>query len=144
MATAKQAARGSQRGDDGPSFATFPFPGMAAFPFPGMDANPMSSYGQTMLDMQREWLVGMGQLQRDYLTFVGERVRKDIEIAKRMAECRDMQAALELQSAFVETARDDYMEETQKVLAKSREITEHCVECLAQVANKADGPQAGN
>lgn len=136
MATAKQAARGSQRGDEGPGFA--------AFPFPGMDANPMGSYGQTMLDLQREWLVGMGQLQRDYLSFLGERVRKDIEIAKRMAECRDMQAALELQSAFVETARDDYMEETQKVLAKSREIAEHCVECLAQAANKAEGSQPGN
>ena len=144
MATAKQAARGSQRGDEGPGFAAFPFPGMAAFQFPAMDANPMGSYGQTMLDVQREWLVGMGQLQRDYLSFLGERVRKDVEIAKRMAECRDMQAALELQSAFVETARDDYMEEAQKVLAKSREITEHCVECLAQVSNKADGSQPGS
>ncbi len=136
MATAKQAARGSQRSDEGA--------GYAGFPFPGMDVNPMGAYGQTMLDLQREWLVGMGQLQRDYLTFLGERVRKDVEIAKRMAECRDMQAALELQSAFVETARDDYLEETQKVLAKSREITEHCVDCLAQITNKANGAQPGN
>ncbi len=108
--------------------------------FPTMDPNLLgAAYGQTMLEMQREWLAGMGQIQRDYLTFVGERMRKDIDIAKRMAECRDMQAAMELQSAFVETARDDYMDEAQKLLAMSRELTESCVERLAEASAKTNG-----
>jgi hypothetical protein len=108
--------------------------------FPAMDPNLFgAAYGQTMLEMQREWLTGMGQIQRDYLTFLGERMRKDIEIARRMAECRDMKAAMELQSAFVETAREDYMEEAQKLLALGREITEHCVERLAEAPARANG-----
>ena len=108
--------------------------------FPAMDPNVFgAAYGQTMLEMQREWLAGMGQIQRDYLTFLGERMRKDIEIAKRLAECRDMQAAMELQSAFVETAREDYMGEAQKLLALGREMTEHCVERLAEVPAKTNG-----
>ena len=107
--------------------------------FPTMDPNLLSAAGQTMLEMQREWLAGMGQMQRDYLTFIGERMRKDIEIAKRMAECRDVQAAMELQTAFVETARDDYLEEAQKLLAMGRELTETCVERLADVPAKTNG-----
>ena len=113
--------------------------------FPAMDPNLLgAAYGQTVLEMQREWLAGMGQMQRDYLTFIGERMRKDIEIAKRMAECRDVQAAMELQSAFVETARDDYLEEAQKLLAMSRELTESCVERLAEAPTKSNGPDAAN
>ena len=107
--------------------------------FPAMDPNLLSAAGQTMLEMQREWLAGMGQMQRDYLTFIGERMRKDIEIAKRMAECRDVQAAMELQTAFVETARDDYLEEAQKLLAMGRELTETCVERLADGPAKTNG-----
>lgn len=123
MTAAKRASPGDSAGT-GDGGATFP----------AMDPNVFGAvYGQTMLEMQREWLAGMGQIQRDYLAFLGERMRKDIEIAKRMAECRDMQAAMELQSAFVETAREDYMEEAQKLLALGREITEHCVEWLADV-----------
>lgn len=132
MTTAKRAGHDGRHGEAGAGFE--------GFPFPPMDPNLLgAAYGRTMLELQREWLVGMGQLQRDYLTFLGERMRKDIEIAKRMAECRDVQAAMELQTAFVETARDDYMEEAQKALAKGREIAEHCVECLAEVPRRANG-----
>jgi hypothetical protein len=81
----------------------------------------------------------MGQLQRDYLGFLGERVRKDVEIAKRMAECRDLKAAFELQTAFVETAREDYMQEAQKLLAMSREMAESCAERLADVPTGSNG-----
>lgn len=101
-----------------------------------------AAYGQTMLEMQREWLVGMGQMQRDYLTFIGDRMRKDIDIAKRMAECRDIKAAMELQSAYVETARDDYLEEAQKLLAMGRELTENCTDRLAEAPAEAHGQGA--
>jgi|GEM_PF-1759918 len=113
--------------------------------FPAMDPNVfVTTYGQTMLELQREFLVGMGQMQRDYLTFVGERMRKDVEIAKRIAACRDMKAAMELQSAFVETTRDDYLEEAQKLLAMGRELTEACVERLAEAPAKANGAKAND
>lgn len=132
MNATRRSASGNQSGNEDVGHQTLPFP--------AMDTSAVgAAFGQTMLELQRGWLVGMGQMQRDYLTFLGERMRKDIEIAKRIAECRDMQAALELQSAFVETARDDYMEEAQKVLAKSRELTEHCVECLAEMPHQANG-----
>jgi len=111
--------------------------------FPAMDPNFGVAYGQTMLELQREFIVGMGQLQRDYLTFIGERMRKDIEIAKRMAECRDMKAAMELQSAFVETASEDYLEEAQKMLAMGRDLTEAYVQRLAEVPKKTGGGDTG-
>ena len=98
----------------------------------GLDPAAMTAFGQAWLELQREWVAGIGQLQRDYLTFVGERMRKDIEAAKRIAECRDVQAALELQSAFVETAREDYLSEAQKVINRSREMTQTCIERLAE------------
>jgi hypothetical protein len=106
---------------------------------PTLDPHVGAAYGQSMLELQREFIVGMGQLQRDYLTFVGERMRKDIDIAKRMAECRDMKAAVELQSAFVETAREDYLEEAQKLLAMGRDLTESYVQRLAEVPRKIGG-----
>jgi hypothetical protein len=101
-------------------------------------------YSQTVLEMQREWLVGMGQMQRDCLNFLGERMRKDIEIAKRMAECSDAKAAMELQAAFVETARDDYLEEAQRLFALSREMAENCVERLAEAPARANGESRAN
>lgn len=109
---------------------------------PAIDPNVFAAaYGQTMLEVQREFLVGMGQMQRDYLTFIGERMRKDVEIAKRMATCRDMKAAMELQGAFVETARDDYLEEAQKMLAMGRDLTEACMERLTDAPRRLDGSQ---
>jgi len=111
--------------------------------FPAMDPSLGAAYGQTMLELQREFIVGMGRLQRDYLTFIGERMRKDIEIAKRIAECRDMKAAVELQSAFVETASEDYLEEAQKMLEMGRDLTETYVQRLAEVQQKGDGGDTG-
>ena len=114
-----------------------PFGGMK---ITGMDPGVMSTaYSQAMLDLQRDWLVGMGKLQRDYLGFLGERMRKDVEVAKRMAECRDVNAALELQTAFVDAAREDYIEEAQKLLAMSREMADNCVERLGKVKNGSKG-----
>lgn len=109
-------------------------------PFADIDPGQMGgAYGQTMLELQRDWLVGMGKLQRDYLSFLGERMRKDVEIAKRMAECRDFKAAMELQTAFVETAREDYVEEAQKLFAMSRELAESCTERLAEIKPAGKG-----
>ncbi len=114
-----------------------PFGGMK---ITGMDPGVMgTAYSQAMLDLQRDWLVGMGKLQRDYLGFLGERMRKDVEVAKRMAECRDVNAALELQTAFVDAAREDYIEEAQKLLAMSREMADNCVERLGKVKNGSKG-----
>lgn len=95
-----------------------------------------ANLGHTMLELQREWIAGMGQIQRDYLSFVGERMRKDIEVAKRMAECRDVQAAMELQAAFVETAREDYMAEAHKLIEMSREMTQSCIERLSETPGR--------
>lgn len=106
---------------------------------PTLDPKFGAAYGQSMLELQREFILGMGQLQRDYLTFVSERMRKDIDVAKRMAECRDMKAAVELQSAFVETAREDYLEEAQKLLVMGRDLTETYVQRLAEVPKKVGG-----
>ena len=106
----------------------------------GIDPGVMgTAYSQAMLDLQRDWLVGMSKLQRDYLGFLGERMRKDVEVAKRMAECRDVKAALELQTAFVDTAREDYLEEAQKLLAMSREMAETCVQRLGEVSTRKTG-----
>ena len=98
-----------------------------------------TAYSQAMLDLQRDWLVGMSKLQRDYLGFLGERMRKDVEVAKKMAECRDMSAAVELQAGFVNAAREDYVEEAQKLLAMSREMAESCIERLADVPEGSTG-----
>ena len=121
-----------------------PLGGLGGMKVTGIDPGVMgTAYSQAMLDMQRDWLVGMSKLQRDYLGFLGERMRKDVEVAKRMAECRDVKAALELQTAFVDTAREDYLEEAQKLLAMSREMAETCVQRLGKMqAGKAgkDGP----
>ncbi len=115
--------------------------GMAGMmPFADIDPGQMgNAYGQAMLELQRDWLVGMGKLQRDYLGFLGERMRKDVEIAKRMAECRDVKAAMELQTAFVETAREDYLEEAQKLFQMSREMAESCAERLAKIQPAGKG-----
>jgi hypothetical protein len=106
----------------------------------GMEAGQIgAAYGQAMLEMQRDWLVGMGRMQRDCLTFLGERMRKDIEIAKRIAECRDVKAAMELQTAFVETAREDYMVEAQKLFEMSQQVAESCAERLTRLPSQGNG-----
>ena len=106
----------------------------------GIDPGAMgTAYSQAMLDLQRDWLVGMSKLQRDYLGFLGERMRKDVEVAKQMSECRDMNAAVELQAGFVNAAREDYVEEAQKLLAMSREMAESCIERLAAMPKDSNG-----
>jgi hypothetical protein len=46
---------------------------------------------------------------------------------------------LELQTAFVDTAREDYMEVVQKLMALSREMAESCAGRLAKVSKDGNG-----
>lgn len=122
------------------SWTSGPIGAFGGMKLAGIDPAVMGTvYSQAMLDLQRDWLVGMSRLQSDYLGFLGERMRKDVEVAKRMAECRDMNAAVELQAGFVNTAREDYVEEAQKLLAMSREMAESCVERLAAMPKDSNG-----
>ena len=103
MTATKQSAGGNGAGE--------------ATALPTQAANSDQAYGHPMLDLQREFIVGIGRMQHEYATFVSDRVRKNIDIAKRMAECRDFKAALELQRNYVATAREDYTKEVAKLLA---------------------------
>lgn len=90
-----------------------------------------AGYGQAVLEAQKEWLIGVGRIQHDYLAFLGERLRKDIEIAGRMAECRDLEAALALQTAFIETAREDYLDGARRFWAMGQDLAQNCGERLS-------------
>ena len=127
MTATKQSAGGNGAGE--------------ATALPTQAANSDQASGHPMLELQRELIIGIGRIQHEYATFVGKRVRKNIDTTNRMAECRDIKVALELQRNYVENAREDYIEEAARLLSMGQTLSKTCVQRLADVSSNLNWTQ---
>ncbi|MGV6848154.1 MAG: phasin family protein [Marinibacterium sp.] len=66
--------------------------------------------------MGTEWMEKMGDLSAEVLQFLAERVKRDVEFQHRLLHCADMKEVHEIQAEFVQTAIDNYTEETGKLV----------------------------
>ncbi len=58
------------------------------------------------------WLDSAAKVQAESLRFILDRVRKDLEMPARLAECKSPVDMLEVQAKFASTMVSDYLTET--------------------------------
>ena len=78
------------------------------------DANQQSM--QTVLRSYTAWLQSTCQVQTEMLRFINKRIREDMEMPARFAQCKNPAEIVENQMSFATTMFQDYADESQKLL----------------------------
>ncbi|MDJ0948711.1 MAG: phasin family protein [Alphaproteobacteria bacterium] len=68
-------------------------------------------------------LKGMVSLNEEVMSFADKRMRAQIDTSQSLAKCSTFAEAMELQSEFARSATEDYLEEANKLLSLSAEVT---------------------
>ena len=62
------------------------------------------------------WVRSAGRVQDELLQFFGKRLREDVELSVRLAECSNASEVLEQQMSFATTMFNDYASENLKIM----------------------------
>ncbi len=79
---------------------------------------------------------GMLNCQEHLTRFVGMRMQKDLELARAISGCRDLEQFVDQQTAFGRTLVEDYMNESEDLLQSALDIVRdsgHLIEERAEV-----------
>ena len=92
---------------------------------------PFASFGTMQAEgFERFSLLGaafvesMGQLNKEFVRFVGERLQEDVKTQHALMQCRDVGKLSEIQADFIKTAFDQYAAETGTMVEMSMKIVE--------------------
>ncbi len=76
----------------------------------GENVSAVMSAGEAML-------AGMAEVSQEMMTFAGDRLRQDMEVAEDFARSRSPEELFEKQCSFAQRAAEQYAEETSKLIA---------------------------
>ena len=96
------------------------FPSAKEVQFPPTPEDVRTATEQTFMPLLKSynvWLDSAAKVQAESLRFILDRVRKDMEIPARLAECKSPVDVLEVQASFASTMVSDYLNETGKLLS---------------------------
>lgn len=95
------------------------------------------------LRASRSWMDLAGRCSARMVAFMGERMQADLELGKKLAECRDMASLTRLQSEWLQQTVEHYrreMQATSELLWKGVEsMREEVAEATAPVVGEAGG-----
>lgn len=64
----------------------------------------------------------LAEMGADFVDFLGERLHEDVKMQHAILHCRDANALMQLQQAFIRTAIDQYTSQTGRVVGKTNEL----------------------
>ncbi|WP_193366745.1 phasin family protein [Pelagibius marinus] len=71
-------------------------------------------------------LAGMAEVSQEMMTFAGDRLRQDMEVAEDFARATSPEELFEKQCSFAQRAAEQYAEETSKLIAMFARIQQSC------------------
>jgi hypothetical protein len=71
-------------------------------------------------------LAGMAEVSQEMMTFAGDRLRQDMEVAEDFARASSPEELFEKQCSFAQRAAEQYAEETSKLIAMFARIQQSC------------------
>ncbi len=71
-------------------------------------------------------LAGLAEVSQEMMTFAGDRLRQDLEIAEDFAKAKSPEELFEKQCSFAQRAAQQYAEETSKFFAMFARIQQSC------------------
>lgn len=73
----------------------------------------------SILGAQIAWLESLGDIGAEVAEFVTDRIKEDVKFQHKILECEDMDEARRLQSAFIQSAVNQYQAKTGKLTSMS-------------------------
>ncbi|NSX53466.1 phasin family protein [Parasulfitobacter algicola] len=68
------------------------------------------------------WLENMGDFNSEIISFIAERVQEDVKTQHEILHCKDMDELRHIQAQFIQTAINQYTEQTGKMVELSNEL----------------------
>ena len=108
-------------------------------PFPVFDPAEFSKINSRNLSAAtraaRAWYNGAAKINQEFVGFVNDRVKKDIETASAFMSSKTSEEAFHTQATFVEEAIRDYADEASKMLHMAADLAK---EALTPVEERAE------
>ncbi len=86
-----------------------------------IDALQNSGFGN-MLGMGTAWAEAFSDMSAEFLSFLADRVKEDVKTQHKVLHCKDVHELHHIQAEFVQTAIDQYQDETGKLLEMSSTV----------------------
>ena len=74
-----------------------------------------SGFGN-MMGVGTAWAEAFSDMSAEFLGFLAERIKEDVKTQHKVLHCKDMQELQHIQAEFVQTAIDQYQDETGKLM----------------------------
>jgi hypothetical protein len=97
-------------------------------------ANPMMAI---FADMSGTFLEGVATAQKDWAEFVQRRIREDIAVGRRLANCHSLADMHQIYAEYLQTAFHQYRQQSEMVLKRSESIAQHLADTTEATAREA-------
>ena len=91
-------------------------------------------------DITDRFLEGLVMAQKDWANFVQHRVREDAALARQLANSQSLADMHQIYSQYLQTAFQQYREQTEKVVQRGEALTQHVAKTTE--SNAKDAVQA--
>ena len=95
----------------------------------------MERFSQANAQASERWAEGMALWAKELGDFALERLSRDMETLRHLGSCRTAEEVVETHVKFAQTAAQQYMEETGKLLDLATRTCVDCIKPLDEAAN---------
>jgi|SRR5262245_47504033 len=88
-------------------------------------ANPMMAI---LADMNGTVLEGFATAHKDWADFAQRRTREDVAVARQLLSCHSLPDMYQIYSRYLQTAFEQYREQSERFAQRSQNITQHLTE----------------
>ena len=81
---------------------------------------------ETVMRTNEAMMRGMIALSQEVFEFGNTRIRENLEQAQSLSKCHDLEAALNVQSSFFQSATQEYLTESANLMKLMTEISQDC------------------
>ncbi|TMM51205.1 phasin family protein [Sulfitobacter sabulilitoris] len=74
--------------------------------------------------MGTAWLEQMSEMGSEWLSFVADRIKEDVKTQHQILHCRNIEEVQKVQAQFIQTAVEQYRDETGKMVEMSSTMME--------------------
>jgi hypothetical protein len=69
-----------------------------------------------MVGLSAAWFEALGDMSAEVVSFVADRIKKDVKVQHEIMHCKDLSEIQQIQSQFLQKAMDQYQSETGKLI----------------------------
>ena len=109
-----------------------------AWPMPSMPSgNPLLAIAT---DINGKLLESAASAQREWVDFVHRRIKENVAASQRLLNCKSLTDVQEVYTQYLQTAFDQYREQSEKVVQTGKSMTDGLVQTVESRATEVAQP----